>query len=119
MIKRAYSLREAQEIFSLNIAQLIIVIFRHGFTCTLGEAWRPKETASLYASQGKGIKDSQHCKKLALDINLYQNGKYLKKTANHEVFGKIWEGLHPHCRWGGRWGDGNHYEFLLKPRKNK
>lgn len=112
-------LREAQEIFSLNIAQLIIIIFKHRFTCTLGEALRPKWVAERYAKQGKGIVNSQHCKKLALDINLFQGGKYLKTTATHEVFGKIWESLHPNNRWGGRWNDGNHYELCLSPRKEK
>ena len=110
-------LREAQEIFALNVAQLIIVIFKHGFSCTLGEALRPPEMAEIYAKQGKGIKDSQHCKKLALDINLFQAGKYLKTTAPHKVFGDIWEKMHPNNRWGGRYGDGNHYEMLLRKRR--
>lgn len=110
-------LREAQEIFALNIVQLILIIRKHGFTCTLGEAWRPKETAELYASRGKGIKDSQHCKRLALDINLFYNGRYLKTTKAHKVFGDIWESMHPNNRWGGRYGDGNHYELLLFQRR--
>lgn len=110
-------LREAQEIFALNIAQLIVIIFKHGFTCTLGEAWRPREMAKLYKKQGKGIKDSLHCNRLALDINLFQGGKYLKATVAHKVFGDIWERIHPNNRWGGRYGDGNHYEMLLKKRR--
>jgi len=112
-------LGKAQEIFALNIAQLIIIIFKFGFTCTLGEAHRPPEMAEIYEKQGKGIKDSLHCMRLALDINLFQNGKYLTKTANHKVFGDIWEILHPNNRWGGRFKrkDGNHYEMNLKKRR--
>lgn len=109
-------LREAQEMFALNITQLIVIIFKHRFTCTLGEAWRPKKTAELYAKQGKGIRKSSHCNRLALDINLFYKGRYLKTTKAHEVFGKIWESLHPNNRWGGNFKrpDGNHYE--MKPR---
>jgi len=110
-------LREAQEIFALNIAQLIVIIFKHGFTCTLGEAWRPREMGEIYKKQGKGIKDSQHCIRLALDINLFQGGKYLATTAAHKVFGDIWESMHPNNRWGGRYKDGNHYEMLLNRRR--
>jgi hypothetical protein len=25
--------------------------------------------------------------------------------------GEFWEGLHPLCRWGGRFNDGNHYSI--------
>lgn len=109
-------LREAQEIFALNIAQLIVIIFKHKFTCTLGEAWRPQWVAERYAKQGKGIRKSSHCNKLALDINLFKNGIWLKKTVSHEVFGGMWESMHPNNRWGGRYSDGNHYEMLMKKR---
>lgn len=109
-------LREAQEIFALNIAQLIVIIFKHRFTCTLGEAWRTKEMAEIYVERGIGILNSSHRKRLALDINLFKNGKYLKTTAVHKVFGDIWESMHPNNRWGGRYGDGNHYEMLLRKR---
>jgi len=103
-----------QSIFALNIAQLIVIIFKHKFTCTLGEAWRPPEMAKIYKQLGKGIKGSQHCKKLALDINLFKDGKYLRTTEAHAYFGGLWETLHPNNRWGGRYGDGNHYEMLTR-----
>lgn len=107
-------LRKAQEIFALNIAQLIVAIFKHGFTCTLGEAWRTPKMAEIYAKQGKGIKNSQHCIRLALDINLFKDGQYLTNSSAHKPFGDIWESMCPNNRWGGRYKDGNHYEMLLR-----
>ena len=110
-------LREMQEIFAKNIAKLITIIFEKGYTCTLGEAWRPPEMAEIYAKEGKGIKDSLHCNRLALDINLFKNGQYLSTDIAHKPFGDIWESIHENNRWGGRYGDGNHYEMLSGKRE--
>lgn len=111
-------LREMQEVFVLNICILIRRIFEERYTCTLGEAWRPQWVAKHYAKIGKGIVKSLHCSRLALDINLFKNGKYLSSTEAHRQFGEIWEGLHPNNRWGGRYKDGNHYEMLLRKRRD-
>jgi len=58
-----------------------------------------------------GIKNSLHKLSLAVDIDLYMNGIYLTKTISHIIPGTYWEKLHPDCRWGGRFNDGNHYSF--------
>ena len=58
-----------------------------------------------------GKKNSLHKLSLAVDIDLYMNGVYLQKTISHLLVGGYWESLHPDCRWGGRFNDGNHYEF--------
>jgi len=110
-------LRELQEIFALNVASLINRIFLRGYTCTLGEALRPSAMAKIYAKQKKGIRKSLHCIKLAIDINLFLNGRYLSSSEAHREFGEFWEELHSNNRWGGRYDDGNHYEMLLKARK--
>ena len=52
-----------------------------------------------------------HYNKLAQDLDLFRDGQYLSATADHEPFGIFWEGLHPLCRWGGRFKDGNHYSL--------
>jgi hypothetical protein len=56
----------------------------------------------------KHMAGSLHYEGLAVDIDLKKDGVYLSKTSDHEKFGKYWESLHPDCRWGGRFGDGNH-----------
>jgi hypothetical protein len=35
----------------------------------------------------------------------------LRQTSDHQRLGEWWEKQHPLARWGGRWGDGNHYSF--------
>ena len=61
---------------------------------------------------------SLHFEGLAQDIDLYDNtGKYLDKTEDHTPYGVYWESLHPDCRWGGEWGDGNHYSITYQGKK--
>lgn len=72
-----------------------------GYEYTLGDA---------YAKTGHK-KGSFHYSKLAIDINLFRDGKYLSATSDHKKFGIFWENLHPDCTWGGDFKDGNHYSF--------
>jgi hypothetical protein len=67
--------------------------------------------------KGYGSAYSVHKLKLANDINLFKDGMYLTKTEDHKVFGEYWESLHPLCRWGGRWNDGNHYSLEHEGKK--
>ena len=61
--------------------------------------------------RSKHMKNSNHYIGLAEDFNLFKEGDYLKDTEDHRQLGEYWEKLHPLCRWGGRWGDGNHYSM--------
>jgi hypothetical protein len=61
-----------------------------------------------------GLKHKQgslHYEGLAADVDLFKGDEYLSKTEDHKTFGEYWEGLHPDCRWGGRFSqpDGNHF----------
>lgn len=109
------ALTTLQFAFARNVSRLIEYIFSCGYTCTLGEALRTQEMADLYAAQGKGVKNSLHLKKLAIDLNLFIDGKYLADTESHRRFGEWWESLDPLNRWGGRYKDGNHYERMEEP----
>lgn len=89
-------------------------IENEGYELTLGEAWRPPETARLYEQQGKGISSSLHCARLAIDLNLFRRGQYLTDTESYRLAGEYWESLSVdgcrHC-WGGHFGDGNHFSI--------
>lgn len=104
-----------QEAFLLNVCKLINYIFDNGYTCTGGELYRTPEQAEIYARQNKGITNSLHCRRLAIDLNLFHLGKYLDKSEDHSLFGEYWKSLHPMNRWGGDFSgkrkDGNHYEM--------
>jgi len=101
------TLRQKQSIFAFLVARLIIFAKENGYEITLGHALRDPDSTI-------GIKDSLKKKKLAIDLNLFKDGKYLTKTESHKLLGEWWERQHLHCRWGGRWEDGNHYEFTEK-----
>lgn len=104
-----------QMLFAKNVALLIQFIFSTGYGCTMGEAHRTHEQALIYASQKIGIIDSQHCDRLAIDLNVFSpDGKYLSKTEDYKRFGEYWEKLSKYNRWGGRFKsrpDGNHFEM--------
>lgn len=111
------SLVDQQAQFAQNVSKLLSYIFAQGYKCTFGECWRPPEQAALYAKEGKGIKDSLHCERMAIDLNLFdKEDKYLGDVASYEKFGVYWESLHPHNRWGGRFKplvDLDHFEQQL------
>lgn len=107
------TLGKAQEDFAECVAMLINQALKLGFKVRIGEVERSQEQAKANAKSGKGIANSLHLKRLAVDIHLFKDGKYLTSTKSHEPLGVWWEGLGkkmglPLC-WGGRFGDGNHY----------
>jgi len=106
-------LQKSQQQFAQDVVRLLIYMINQGYKFTFGETMRTPEQAALYAQQGKGIKNSLHCKRLAIDINLFSpQGEFLSKSEDHTIFGEYWESLDPVNRWGGRFTrpDGNHYE---------
>lgn len=109
------TLRQKQSLFSFLLARLVIFAYENGYELTEGESYRPPEMAEIYAKRGTGIKDSLHTIKLAKDYNLFRDDKYLPSTESHKLLGEWWERQHTNCRWGGRWDDGNHYEFTENP----
>jgi hypothetical protein len=92
------TLRQKQSKFALMVAELILWAHDQGYELTFGEAWR--------------IGDPRlHGKRLAIDLNLFINGKYQTSTEAHRPLGEKWK------RMGGSWGgdfkkpDGNHYSL--------
>jgi hypothetical protein len=114
------TLRELQSVFAQLSAQLIQQAEKFGYDVTLGEAWRSPETAKVYAEEGKGIVDSLHIERLAIDLNLFKQGAYLTDTKDYEILGEWWEGLscdNYKCAWGGRFHDGNHFSIEYEGKK--
>jgi hypothetical protein len=108
------TLREKQSIFANLVANLIIQAQKFGYELTLGEVWRSPEEAARLATLGKGIKDSLHIDRLAIDLNLFKNGVYQMETKDYELLGEWWEGQSTDTftlAWGGRFNDGNHFSM--------
>jgi len=108
-------------LFTRLLPRLIDRAHYLGFGATLGELYRPDETVELYALQGRGSLGSLHPLRLAVDLHLFRHEMdrmiYLTKTEHHRPLGEWWERLDPRCRWGGRFGDGNHYSLEWEGRR--
>ncbi|HEB4063499.1 TPA: M15 family metallopeptidase [Escherichia coli] len=104
-------LSEKQQLFAVMIAELIHWAQEHGYRLTFGEAYRTPEQAALNAKSGKGIRNSLHTLRLAVDFNLFINGKYQADTDAYRPLGEYWESIGG--TWGGRFSraDGNHFSL--------
>ncbi|UAN53713.1 M15 family metallopeptidase [Serratia sp. JSRIV002] len=105
------TLSEKQQLFTKLIAQLILWADEKGYRLTFGEAYRTPEQAALNAKSGKGIANSLHTQRLAVDLNLFKNGIYQTDSAAYKELGLYWESLGG--AWGGRFSrpDGNHFSL--------
>jgi len=97
------TLREAQSRFAHLLGHLLLFASSQGYELTLGDAM---------ATSGH-CRNSFHYRRLAIDLNLFRDGKYLTTTAAHEPLGRFWKSLDARCSWGGDFTspDGNHYSY--------
>lgn len=111
------TLREKQSLFVVLVARLIQHATSLDFELTFGDTYRSPEEAARLAKLGKGIAKSLHTQRLAIDLNLFKDGRYLSSSEAHRPLGEWWEQQHALCAWGGRFGDGNHYSVAHGGRK--
>lgn len=106
------TLRQQQSLFASLIPSLINKAIEMGYEITLGDAFRdPRLHGEVGEKKGYGHPRSCHKVRLAIDLNLFKDGKFLGTTNDHLLLGEWWEKQHPLCRWGGRFNDGNHYSM--------
>ncbi len=99
------TLNSAQHAFTVAFAQLIMFAQDLGYTVSIGECHRPKGPSSL------------HKLRLACDLLLFKDGRYLKDSSSYRHLGAWWMryghnyGLP--LEWGGYngRGDGNHFSY--------
>lgn len=113
------SLNEQQNIFLQHTTSLINKAHELGLIVTAGELYRTPEQQKSYIRTGRSkTMNSQHLKRLAIDLNFFirqENGK-LKLTYDHDSIrqlGAFWESLDIANRWGGNWSnfkDAPHFE---------
>jgi hypothetical protein len=102
------TLREKQCLFSTMVTGLLSFAISRDYEVTLGDAYRDPRVPC-------GHPDSLHKLRLAIDLNLFKDGKYLTRTEDHVELGTYWESIGG--IWGGRWVDGNHYSYSHDGRK--
>ena len=117
------TLRQQQAKFAHMVALLILFAEQRGYEVTISHVLRCEDCPV-------GAKRSLHKLKLAIDLNLFRNGKYLSSTEAHRPLGEFWESIGG--SWGGRFTkkviengsektvpnpDGNHYSLEWQGRK--
>lgn len=98
-------LRTEQSEFMKDLGKLLEYAHKMGYELTGGDLWSKPEYRAHKSN-------SQHYKKLAIDLNLFVGGRYQSSSEYHQPLGEFWESLNPKNRWGGRYHDGNHYERM-------
>lgn len=106
------TLGEKQELFMRLLPSLLLKAFELGFEVRGGDLFRdPRVHGEMGVKVGYSAPSSCHKLKLAIDLNLFKEGKFMQATSDHRELGLWWEQQHELCRWGGRYNDGNHYSL--------
>lgn len=105
-------LGDKQKLFMRLLPRLLDFLHDQGYEVSIGDGYRdPRVFGEAGEKKGYGRRSSNHKIRLAIDINLFKDGRYLTQTEDHQPIGEYWESLHELCRWGGRYDDGNHYSL--------
>ena len=109
-----------QAAFLVCWAVLVLYVNRKGeHYATAGDLYRDPRVHGEYGTKKPGSYSrakSNHKLRLAGDLNLFTlDGFYRSSSSDHRPYGERWEELGIQLglplRWGGRYGDGNHYEW--------
>jgi len=116
------TLRQKQSKFVLMVAELIRFAYANGYELTFGDAYRdPRAHGAMGEKKSYSSSHSNHKIRLAIDLNLFKDGKFLTSSDDHKLLGEYWESIGG--AWGGRFGDnggvpdGNHYSLEHQGRK--
>lgn len=104
------TLGQKQRRFVKMVAKLIDFAHANGYELTFGDAYRdPRLHGEMGVKKGYGHSKSNHKIRLAVDFNLFKDGKFLTTSEDHKPLGEYWESIGG--TWGGRFNDGNHYSL--------
>ena len=119
-------LSDHQAAFTADVARLIRMVrmMHRDYRVRLDYAKRSVEEQQRLIDAGistiSRAENSQHVKGLAVDLILdakENNGwEWVQDGDKYRFLGARWEAMSLWNRWGGRWGDGNHFERLERVR---
>jgi hypothetical protein len=85
------------------LGEFLIAAYGAGYELTLGHVWRDTEAQRRLVEAGLSkTMRSKHCDRLAVDLNLFIDGKYVDSRDAYRGVGELWEGMGG--SWGGRFG---------------
>jgi len=109
------SLNRKQVEFTRTLAYFLQWCFENDFEVIGAELYRTPAQAREYAKQGRGIVNSVHTKKLAIDLFVFdkETGKVTWDVERYAPLSAKWKQMHPCARWGGdfRNRDAVHFSF--------
>lgn len=98
------SLVPDQSAFLLDVCRFVTNLTEQGLTVTAGEVYRTVEQQEIYVKTGRSkTMNSQHMKRLAIDLNIFRGGRLLATRDDLKTIGEQWESMNPKNRWGGSW----------------
>ena len=104
------TLREKQCALVIMACNLVNFATASGYELTFGDAYRdPRVHGAVGQKKSYSAANSLHKERLAIDFNLFRDGKYLTSTEDYRPLGEYWESMGG--AWGGRWNDGNHFSI--------
>lgn len=112
------TLGQKQRKFTRMVADLIVFAYEQGYELTFGDAFRdPRVHGPVGQKKSYSSANSLHKERLAIDFNLFKDGRFLTQSEDHRPLGEYWESLGG--SWGGRFSspDGNHYSLEHGGRK--
>ncbi len=95
------TLNQKQVDFTRCVGHFVVWCFRNNYDVIGAELYRTKEQAELYAASGRGIINSAHRLKLAIDLFRVVRGVVSWDLERYEPLGEQWKKMHPDARWGG------------------
>lgn len=113
------SMVHEQSLFLGHVAELLRKASELGFAVSGGELYRTPEQQALHVKNGRSnTMNSQHLKRLAIDLNFFRSRSDGSLALTYDVeelrpLGEFWESLDPANRWGGNWKsfkDSPHFE---------
>ena len=107
------TLREKQSLFVYNVSKLIQFAYEKGFELTAGVFYRTEEQQKIYLEKKLSkAKRSKHQDRLAVDFNLFIDGKLTNENEDYKPLAEYWESLNENNVAGYRWGwDPYHFEM--------
>lgn len=108
------SLNAKQAEFTRCLGRLLVWCEDNNIHVIGAELYRTPAQARLYASEGRGIVNSVHTKKLAIDLFIYKDGTVSWEMDDYAAIGAYWKSLNEVARWGGDFKnrDAVHFSFL-------
>jgi len=114
------SLRDKQSEFVSMVGKLIVFATNLGYDLSFGDGYIPFHLCPYCNKKvSPHMVNSNHYIRLALDLNAFKDGEYLRNPKDYKPLGLFWESLGGN--WGGRFkesspgeGDGvdsNHFSL--------